>query len=40
MVKDGLNFMNNIEARFHGFDDYEDMKSWDRYLCVEEIYEN
>ena len=29
----------DIEARFHGFDDYDDMKSWDRYLCVEEVYE-
>ena len=29
----------DIEARFRGFDDYDDMKSWDRYLCVEEVYE-
>lgn len=29
----------DIEARLYGFEDYEDMKSWDRYLYVEEVYE-
>lgn len=39
LMADSVEDALDIEAAFNGFEDYDEMKSWERYLCAEEVHE-
>lgn len=39
LMADSVEDALDIEAAFNGFEDYDEMKSWERYLCAEEVHD-